>query len=211
MRHPGPQRKKIPYWLTLSVGVVLSCILMNAVTTTFPKGWNHWENLGSPPGRIKTILDVWYGNKMWVETQDGNFFEGYFSNYYEGSKWEWTPSDSVAFVSANDDPALYPVLRRGNDCEKLQDGVVPFNPKGHIVECVYVWESYNLGDIDYYFALMADGNILYWHNTRNSADGLGFSCFTFPLIVAIIISAIYLGIYVVHRDSRRSTVSEEVG
>lgn len=216
MDYPSPQRKKLPYWLTLLIGVILSCILMNVITMTFPGGVpNSWEVLGFPPVGIKAIVDASF-SQVWVEAEDGSLFTADIQFPCKdkdcrerGTEWEWKAvNDSSSVPTQN-----FPVVR-GNDCEKLEDGVVPSNPKGQIVECVY---AYELG-LEYreegYFALMADGNILYWQGSNNAiATQLNFifSTFIFPLIVALIISAVYLVIYIVRRDFRIGGIPGEAG
>jgi hypothetical protein len=187
---------------------------MNAITITFPGGVpNSWVVLGSPPAGIKAIVDANFG-QVWVEAEDGSLFTADIQFPCKDKdckerdiEWEWKAINDLSSV-----PTQHFHVTRGNDCEKLEDGVVPSNPKGQIVECVY---AYELG-LEYreegYFALMADGNIHYWQGGNNAiATELNFifSSFIFPLIVAVMISAFYLIIYVIRRDFRRSTVPEE--
>ena len=216
MSHPSPQRKKLPYWLTLLIGVLLSCILMNAITITFPGGVpNSWENLGSPPAGIKGIVDATF-SQVWVESDDGSLFTADIQFPCKDkdckereTEWEWKAINDFLSIPTQNFP-----VARGKNCAKLEDGLVPSNPKGQIVECVY---AYELG-LEYreegYFALMADGNVLYWEGGNNAIAtqlNLIFSTFICPFIVAILISAIYLLIYVIRRDFRKSTDPEEAG
>jgi hypothetical protein len=209
MDHPSTQRKKLPYWLTLLIGLILSCILMNAITMTYPGGVaNSWEALGSPPAGVKAIVDVTV-SQIWVETQDGSLFTADIQFpckdkdcLERGIEWEWKSINDFSDVPTQNFP-----VARGNDCAKLQDGVVPSNPKGQIVECVYAYELGAEYRSEGYFALMADGNILYWEGGNNAIAtelNLIFSTFICPLITAVIISAIYLVIYVIRRDFRKS-------
>jgi hypothetical protein len=189
---------------------------MNAITMTFPGGVpNSWKDLGAPPAGIKSIVNANWA-QIWIEAQDGSFFTAdiQFPCKDEDCKerdteWEWKAINDLSSVPTQNFPVV-----RGSDCEKLEDGVVPSNPKGQIVECVY---AYELG-LEYreegYFALMADGNIHYWQGGNNAiATQLNFvfSTFIFPVLVAIIISAIYLVTYVIQRDFRRSTTPEKAG
>ena len=48
MDRPNPRRKILPYWLTLLISVVLSCVLMNLITITFQDeifGFWSWTTL----------------------------------------------------------------------------------------------------------------------------------------------------------------------
>ena len=194
MDYPSPRRRMLSYWLTLLIGVVLSCILMNLVTNIFQaeifESWA-WTTLSDAPAGIKTIVAA-RPNQVWVETQDGSLFIGDIDFSCPGDFiicWEWR---SISNLSEIPQPTV--PIRRGDNCKNLRSDISLRNPRGEMVECVYAYElGAEYGD-EGYFALMADGSILHFHEgfTWMTSDVLFiFSTFIFPVIVAIIISVVY--------------------
>jgi hypothetical protein len=78
-----------------------------------------------------------------------------------------------------------------------------------MVECAYAYElGAEYGD-EGSFALTSDGSILYFHKGRTwvTSDILFiFSTFIFPVIVAIIISVVYLAMYIIRQALRKARV-----
>ena len=198
MDRPNPRRKYFPYWLTLLVSVVLSCVLMNLVTIVFQAEifdfWS-WTTLIDPPAGITTIVAA-RPNQVWVETQNGNLFmtEVHFSCPGDFTIcWEWISVSNLSEI-----PQQAFSVRRGDNCKNSRSDISPRIPSGKMVECVYAYElGAGYGD-EGSFALTPDGSILYFYKARiwMTSDILFiFSTFIFPVIVAIIISVVYLVIY----------------
>ncbi len=201
------RRKILPYWFTLSIGVVLSCILMNLLTIIFQheivEFWS-WTTLSDAPAGIKTIVTA-RPNQVWVETQDGGLFIGDIDFSCPGDFtvcWEWRSVSNFSEIPQQ----AFPV-RRDDNCKNLRNDISPRNPRGEMVECVYAYElGAEYGD-EGYFALMSDGSVLHFQegHTWITSDILFiFSTFIFPIIVAIIISVIYLVIYIIRRAFRKA-------
>ena len=201
MNTSRPQRKTLPYWLALLIGVVLTCILTNAVTASSQFGmFNSWTSLNSPPSGAKKLIDAQY-NQIWIEANDGRFFTASILFNCEGKDmcWEWEVIDEVPKMFESDFP-----LMRASSCKEVRDDKFLSNPDGQIVECVYArflgpdfWE-------EGYFALMADGNVLYW---KNGGNALGtqvvfiLSTVIVPFTMAVIISIIYLIMHIINQRS----------
>lgn len=207
MDRSNPRRKILPYWLTLLIGVILSCILMNLVMITFQAEifafWS-WITLGDAPANIKTILAA-RPNQVWVETQGGNLFIGDVDFSCPGDFtlcWEWRSVSNLLEI-----PQQVFSIRRGDNCKNLRSDLSPRNPKGEIVECVYAYEiGAEYGD-EGYFALMSDGSVLHFQEefTWMTSDLLFlFSTFIFPVMVGIIISVVYVVRYIIRRVFRKA-------
>ena len=209
MDRPNPRRKILPYWLTLLIGLVLSCILMNLLTITFQTEifnfWS-WITLIDAPAGIKRIIAA-RPNQAWVETQEGSLFIADRSFACPGDFtmcWEWRSVSNLSEI-----PQQTFSIRRGDHCKNLRSDHSPRNPIGKMVECVYAYElDAEYGD-EGYFALMSDGSVLHFQKGRTYMTSnilLIFSTFVFPIIVAIIISVVYLVIYVIRRDFGKAGV-----
>lgn len=209
MDRPNPRRKILPYWLTLLISVVLSCVLMNLITITFQAEifdfWS-WTTLIDAPAGITTIVAA-RPNQVWVETQDGSLFMADIDFSCPGDFticWEWRSVSNLSEI-----PQQAFSVRRGDNCKNSRSDISPRNPSGKMVECVYAYElGAEYGD-DGYFALMSDGSVLYFHRGRTwmTSDILFiFSTFIFPVIVAIIISVVYLVIYIIRQALRKTRV-----
>ena len=207
MDRPNPRRKILPYWITLLISVVLTCILMNLVTNIFQAEifeFFSWITLSDAPAGIKTIVAA-RPNQVWVETEDGSLFIGDIDFSCPGDFtlcWEWR---SVSNLSEIPQPTV--PIRRGNNCKNLRSDMSPRNPIGKMVECVYAYELGAEYGNEGYFALMSDGSVLNFqegHTLMTSDILFIFSTFIFPVIVAIIISVFYLVIYIIRRAFRKA-------
>jgi hypothetical protein len=204
MSHRSSQRKTLPYGLTLLVSVILSCILMNVFTmSSQPDMFNSWTSLNSPAPGVNRIIDANF-RQVWVETQDSRFFtaELFFNCEDKDMCWEWKEIENIP-----DMPEPYFPILRGNDCATLQKDTTPSNPNGQVLECVYThFPGPEFGSKSF-FALMADGNILYWHDGDSIIETQALfilSTFIIPFIVAVIVSVIYLMIHIMNRSSREN-------
>ncbi len=199
------KKKASPYSIVLVWGLIVSCIAMNIATVLYQYGtFNSWITLSSPPSGAKTIVDAQFSQVL-VESRDGKTFRAFIHFYCEQDPAcrAWEPSNGSLEVSDR----FSSVIKRSNNCETLQPGIFPFNPKGELAECVHV--SYSGSDFleEGYFALMASGDIFYWHNfhsTFTSKEYFIFSSLFFPIIVAIIISLAYVIIRIASQISSRS-------
>ena len=209
MDRPNPKRKILPYWITLLISVVLSCVLMNLITITFQAEifnfWS-WTTLFDAPTGITTIVAA-KPNQVWVKTQDGSLFMNEIDFSCPGDFticWEWRSVSNLSEI-----PQQASSVRRGENCKNLRSGISPRFPSGKMVECVYAHEvGAEYGD-DGSFALMSDGSVLYFHRGRTwmtSSILFIFSTFIFPVMVAIIISVVYLVIYIIRQALRKARV-----
>jgi hypothetical protein len=209
MDHPNPRRKILPYRLTLLISVVLSCVLMNLVTIVFQAEifdfWS-WTTLIDPPAGVTTIVAA-RPNQVWVETQDGSLFMNEVDFSCPGDFticYEWI---SVSDLSEIPQQAFS--VRRGDNCKNLRSDIALRILSGKMVECVYAFEvGAEYGD-EGSFALTSDGSILYFYKARiwmTSEILFIFSTFIFPIIVAIIVSVVYLVISIIRQAFRKARV-----
>ena len=90
---------------------------------------------------------------------------------------------------------------KGSNCASLKKGVFPFNPAWSIRECYYTYlKGWDGGD--FYVALMADGSLKCWENHEDIILWilLVLVSIALSLIVAVIITGIYLIMYLVRRN-----------
>ena len=204
---PSKSKRKIsPYLILLAWCLFASCVSMNVITVLFQIGaFTTWTAISSPPSGARTIVAAEY-DQVWVESNDGitykaNVFPLYC--YFSEKCWEWKQIDNPHNAS---DMFLL-AEKRGKDCEDLQPGIFPLNPKGQISQCIYTSLSFSdLIDSDTifegYFALMSNGNLFFWHNFRDpqfSKSLFFISTFIFPIIPAIIFSLLYAIIHIFNR------------
>ena len=209
MDRPNPRQKTLPYWITLLISVVLSCVLMNVITITFQAeifDFASWTSLYDAPAGITTIVGA-RPNQVWVETQDGSLFMNEIDFSCPGDFTICWERRSVSNLSEIPQQAFS--VRRGENCKNLGSDISPRFPSGKMVECVYAYEvGAEYGD-DGYFARTSDGSVLYFHKARTwmTSDILFiFSTFIFPVIVAIIISVVYLVMSIIRQAFRKARV-----
>lgn len=184
-------RKRLPYWLVLLLGVVLTLIVANFLSVMFQMGaFVAWQNLSSPPSPSTHILSA-DGNVVWVETKDKEIFELTVNCYRENCfQWTKTVKDIPLYVEGAGIS-----INRGTDCKSLSSETFPLSPSGEMIECVNVTNfGSGYGSVTY-FALMADGTLKYWSNGNNAISSqLTFICATcvLPFIVAVLITVAYL-------------------
>ncbi|MBI3172612.1 MAG: hypothetical protein HYZ25_02760 [Chloroflexi bacterium] len=203
--NPKP-RKGIPFWLTLLLGTLIACVVMNAITISFQLGaMNSWESFKSPPSGAKRIIDANW-REIWIETNDGQIFTACLYGPDDELCPQWKLVENVSEVPEQSFP-----ISRGNDCKDLQEGTFPRNPKGQMVECIYAYfPGPEMGE-EVYFALMEDGSVKYWNNGGSiiaTQIFFVFSTIIVPFFVAILISVIYLVRNVIRRvKQNRENVS----
>jgi len=207
MDRPNPRRKILPYWIAVLISVVLSCVLMNLITITFQAQifdfWS-WTTLIDVPAGITTIVAA-RPNQVWVETQDGSLFMNEIDFDCPGDFticWEWRSVSKLSEI-----PLQAFSVRRGNNCKNLRSDIALRILSGKMVECVYAHElGAEYGD-EGSFARMSDGSLLYFHKARTWMTSdilLIFSTFIFPVVVAIIISVVYLVISIIRHALRKA-------
>jgi hypothetical protein len=184
---------------------------MNLMTITFQAeifDFSSWTTttLYDAPVNITTIVAA-RPNQVWVETQDGSLLMNEIDFTCPGDFticWEWR---SVSDFSEIPQQAFS--VRRGNNCKNLRSDISPLNLSGKMVECVYAYElGAEYGD-EGSFALTSDGSVLYFHKGRTWMTSnilFIFSTFIFPVIVAIIISTVYLVISIIRQALRKARV-----
>ncbi len=142
--------------LTYFIGQVLNPILAQYGL------FNSWALIESPPSGIARIIGIDGGGwsmkyDVWIETHDQQIFSALVcidhDQQCDPPRWKLTPKAPLStsyFIPAT----------RESDCKKL--GAFSLNPRGKIVECVFVMDA----SIDLvpqiYFAHMADGSLKYF-------------------------------------------------
>jgi hypothetical protein len=165
---------------------------MNAVTFLYQGGmFRSWVLLAGPLSGVKRIIDANF-NQVWIESQDNHFFtaEILFNCENQDSCRNWISIENIADIPKQDFPAL-----RGKDCKGLKHAMFPRNPKGQMLECLYTRLPGAESGSEAYFALMADGNVLYWWNGGSLIEAQALfilSTVIVPVAVAVIISIVYV-------------------
>ena len=190
MTEGSKPKRRISIWPILIGGAFASCIVMNTISSFFQSGaFQPWTSLASPPARATTIIDA-DPRQIWIETQDRQYFTCPldFAGMQLCPKWQVIPHESNL-------PNIHSYTARGSDCQDLQAGLFPFNPKGQVVECVYANETEPDRGEGTYFALMKDGSLQYWQYFGNLPEQRIFDfildTFVIPVLVVIIISIVY--------------------
>jgi hypothetical protein len=182
-------KKQLPYWVFLLIGVIATSLLANFLSIFFQTGgFKTWKSLSTPPSQATHIIHA-DTNVVWVETENSEIF-ALTVNCYRENCFQWLKTEDIP------DPFAYMTLYRGTNCASLHtEQFLPLSPFGKEIECVKVDElGVEYGTVSY-FALMADGTLMYWENTISIFSMQFFSAFfTYILafFVAIIISVIYL-------------------
>jgi len=109
--------------------------------------------------------------------------------------YQWTKINEQTETA----PLQYQPIKRGENCSSLGGSFSPSIPSTfEVKECVLA-PAYGVPDPEWgdetYFALMADGTIEYWQHGNGPLDFFGFFIFStmiLPVIVAVIISVMYL-------------------
>lgn len=203
MSQDSKPKKRIPYWLVLVIGIASTCILMNILSISLQQGvFNSWKSLNSPPSKPVQILNADVSRVM-VKAGDGRVFTAALSCSGNEICHQW-----VAVEDESKIPIMPLPIRRGNNCETLDDGILPFNPKGVLIECAHalipgpeMWE-------ETYFALMSDGSVWYWQNGGSifvTQALFIISTFILPIFVALLISLVYLIKHFISRILRRKS------
>ena len=187
-------KKRIPYWLALIVGTLVTCVVMNIITISFQLGvFNPWTSIKSPPSGAVKIIDANY-REIWVETNNGQIFTTCIYGPESDNCAEWKLIKDASEIPEQQFP-----ITRASDCKGLRDGT---NPNGQIVECVYAnFPGPEMGE-ETYFALMADSSLKYWGNGASiiaTQIFFGLSTIVLPFFVAVLISVVYLIMYIVRR------------
>jgi hypothetical protein len=182
---------------------------MNLVTIVFQAEifdfWS-WTRLIDAPAGVTTIVAA-RPNQVWVETQDGSLFMNEIDFACPGDFticYEWISVSNLSEI-----PQQAFSVRRGDNCKNLRSDIALRILSEKMVECVYAFEvGAEYGD-EGSFALTSDGSILYFHKARiwmTSEILFIFSTFIFPIIVAIIISVVYLVISIIRQAFRNARV-----
>jgi hypothetical protein len=181
--------KRTPPWLVLVIGIASTCILMNLLTAALQSGVFHsWKHLNNLPSEAVQILNADYTN-VWIKTGDGRVFTASLLFGGNETRPQWMLLDDGSKIQP------FPPLKRGTNCEVLDDGIFPLNPKGKIIECAGAFFPGPEMSEEAYFALMSDGSVRYWHNSGSAiVTQLLFiiSTFVLPLLVALGISFVTL-------------------
>jgi hypothetical protein len=201
---PNKNKIRIPFWAALPGGVFLSFILGVILLIAISVGaLTLWKPVSSPPSKAVRIIDV-DGYKIWVEANDGNIYS--YEICYQGDTCnQWSIIDDQNEIEPFQ---CYPILR-GEACNGLSRHFSPPPLLGKKIECVWVDSCFP--DPSYrsetFFALMANGTIYYWHGGWGSFTFLAYFLLFFmimPISVAIIISMVYLVIFLTDKFKRRA-------
>jgi hypothetical protein len=193
---PKPaRRKRLPYWAAMLLGVVGCAITANVLTIAMQFGaFNTWASLPVAPSGTMQIVDADETN-VWVGTGDGKVF--WYELYCIGKSTcrQWVSVPNVSDIKAS---RVVP-LQIDQQCPKSGSALFPLTPTGRMVECVLVaFPGPEMGSVTYY-ALMSDGLVKLWRNSNSMIAQYTFfflSTIVVPVVVAVIISALYLGIHI---------------
>ncbi len=195
------KKRRFPYWAAMLLGVVGCAITANAFTIALQLGaFNTWASLPDTPPGTAQIVDADDTN-VWVKTGDNDIY--WYELYCVGKDTcrQWAPVRSASEIKAS---RVVP-LQRGRQCPKSASDLFPVNPAGGLVQCVLVaYPGPEMGSVTYY-ALMADGTVKLWRNSGSLIATYAFfflSTIILPIVSAIIISALYLGIRIGRRQQR---------
>jgi hypothetical protein len=182
-------KKRLPYWAVLLIGVIVTGVVANLLSTMLQiGGLTTWKSLSKPPSQAIHIIYT-DSNVVWVKTKNSEIFELTVNCYRENCfQWLKTTEDLPG-------PSAGTFLSRGTNCASLSTEVFPISPSEKVVECVKVVQSGGEFGSVAYFALMADGTLQYWAN-GNSIIAMQvlfvFATFILPFFAAVLISAVYL-------------------
>ena len=201
-------KKRIPYWCALVVGTLIPIIGVSLFILLRAYGtFTSWTPIGGPPSGIAKIITFeweWSG-EIWVKANDGNYYSSKLlclGNSGDASSMCLLKSETLKWIPENDLSRMTEEKTiKGNNCASLKKGVFPFNPAGSIRECYYTYlKGWNGGD--FYVALMADGSLKCWENHEYILPWilLFLASIALSLIVAVIITGIYLIKYLVRRN-----------
>ena len=156
---PQPKQKRSPFLIVLVGSVLGTFIVMNLITVWGQSAISRWRDLSAPPSGVESLIGEEDG-KFLVKSKEGTTYSilvGGFSceyGYYQDHPecFVWKPVDASLEVQI---PEISSRTQKRNECEILQPGIFPLNPRGQVVECVHssslvVWGSA-------YFALMTSG------------------------------------------------------
>lgn len=181
--------RRIPYWIAIIIGALVSCLVANILTLGFQLGkFTFWKTLPKPSVAVRQIVDA-DQNKIWIESDEGRIFSYSMNCFSNDNCLKWMIENDPMEVS----PSFGSSSTKGSDCTTLDPRQK--NPRGKVVECLLVDSSGpEYGSITF-FALLADGSIKY-RMLSNSTIGMYFfiflSTFVLPVIVMMIISLVYI-------------------
>jgi hypothetical protein len=176
-------KRRLTFLFVLIIGTTVTWILMNAFTFLDQHGLFYaWTSLGSPPSGAAHIIN---GDpfQAWVKANDGQIYTNPFCNGAQICPQWILEEDLSSFGDAGPD------RKRGTDCESLNNGNLPLNPGGKMIECLYVPM-----DGETYFALMADGSIQYYQLEIDEDIKTSYKLSTYfcPPFAAILITVSYV-------------------
>lgn len=198
------QRKTFGYWSSLLIGVLLACVLMNAITFSYQRDlFRSWTQLGGPPSGIKQIMAAG-SSQVWVETQDSSFFTANPTFYCRDADicWEWEAVTDISEI-----PQQGFSFMQVDTCKNLWNPAAHTYLIGTVAKCVYARDTSRILGDEGYFALTSGGDIFYWRNIRNPIATpvlFIFSSFIVPSLAAVVISAVYLIIQIFARLRKTS-------
>ena len=170
-------------WIILGacVGLIIGFVIGSRVETNMRNGsFVEWESLGSPEGKISSILAVdlasYSDSSIYVETIDGEIYQRLLRNCQNNSQPCWIKISTLGANSPSD----------------ISDHCISRyrmkNPPFPIVQCVNSEGGVGLEFLrETHLALLEDGNIWVWEHSsgRMSLDSLiasALKCIVIPCI-----------------------------
>ena len=198
-------KRRIPYWLALIVGTLLTCIGTSLLLMLWFSGaFTSWGNLAGPPSGIKRIISFDPSLKwMWVEANNGTY---YYSTTVVCSQYSSDDPDIVC-ATEGEQPIWKPAkdlpkdpeqkIAEGSNCTSLSENIFPLNPIGQIRECIHIYyKDYPSWNEEIYIALMADGSLKFWESPQELLPPRFFiymaAMVVFPFIAGCLITVIYI-------------------
>jgi hypothetical protein len=188
-------KDNVPFGFVLFVGILLTCILANAISFPLQSGmFTSWKSLPALPSKAIHVVEVDADN-VWVETSNGEIYAATLLCGKAEDCDQWIEIDSLTEIT----PLQYQPIKRGENCSSLDGSFSPSIPsRFEVKECILA-TAYGVPDPEWgyktYFALMTDGTVKYWQHGNGILGFFGsfiFSTVILPILVAVIISMIYL-------------------
>ncbi|MFT3890798.1 MAG: hypothetical protein QM730_04120 [Anaerolineales bacterium] len=195
VKKESPSKDNVPFGVVLFVGMLLTCILANAISFPMQSGmFTSWKSLPALPSKAIHIVEV-DPDHVWVETSNGDIYTAALMCKETENCNQWIEIVSPTEIM----PLQYQPIKRGETCSSLDGNFSPSIPsKFEIKECILA-TAYGVPDPEWgyktYFALMADGTVKYWRHGNGILGFFGsfiFSTVILPVLVAVVISMSYL-------------------
>src|SRR5690349_17993997 len=110
-----PSKKNLPYGMVLFLGMLLTCLVANAVTIPMQSGiFTSWKSLSNLPSKAIRIVEADQDN-VWVEADDGQIYTATLWCKGNESCYQWT----IIVDKAEIEPLHFQPIKRGENCSSL--------------------------------------------------------------------------------------------